>query len=84
MRNLFRCTRDGSLDRYYLRTCAIYRLLKAGRIDKAGALELARRPIKRLKPWQYTHAKRGAWLDATIEIWLAGPLKPTGASAARG
>jgi hypothetical protein len=72
MSNLFRQTRDGSLDRYYLRTCAIYRLLKSRRIDKAGALALARRPIKRLKPWQYAPPKR---LDATIEIWLKGPLR---------
>ena len=66
--NVFRCTADGSLDRSYLRTCAIYRLLKNGRIDKRGAFALARRPI------------RGRWvrpdrLDGTIELWLAGPLR---------
>jgi hypothetical protein len=66
--NVFRMTPDRSLDRYYLRTCAIYRLLKHGHVDKAGALELARRRI----PGTYAKPDR---LDATIEIWLAGPLK---------
>jgi hypothetical protein len=61
-------TPDRSLDRYYLRTCAIYRLLKHGRIDKAGALAIARRPIRGV------HAKPNR-LDGTIELWLSGPLK---------
>jgi hypothetical protein len=68
MSNAFRMTRSGKLDRYYLRTCAIYRLLKHGHVDKAGALALARRPV----PGCYAQPKR---LDATIEIWLKGPLK---------
>lgn len=66
--NCFRMTPDRSLDRYYLRTCAIYRLLKHGHIDKAGARQLARRPIP------HTYAKPNR-LDGTIEIWLAGPLR---------
>lgn len=66
--NVFRMTRDRSLDRYYLRTCAIYRLLKNGHIGKAGAMTLARRPIRGV------HAP-GNRLDGTIEIWLSGPLK---------
>lgn len=65
--NVFRCTPDRALDRYYLRTCAIYRLLKAGRIDKAGAKALARRKIRGV----YAKPDR---LDGTIEIWLNGPL----------
>jgi hypothetical protein len=65
--NVFRMTWNRSLDRVYLRTCAIYRLLKIGRIDKAGALELARRRIKGC----HVAANR---LDGTIELWLAGPL----------
>lgn len=40
-RNVFRDPRTGKLDRVYLRTCAVYRLLKHGRIDKARALEIA-------------------------------------------
>jgi hypothetical protein len=66
--NVFRCTPDKSLDRFFLRTCAIYRLLKSGRVDKDGAKKLARRPIRG------TYAKPDR-LDGTIEIWLAGPLK---------
>ena len=68
MKNAFRCTPDRSLDRYFLRTCAIYRLLKRGHVDKAGAMALARRPV----PGIFTKPNR---LDATIEIWLKGPLK---------
>jgi hypothetical protein len=66
--NVFRCTPDRSLDRYYLRTCAIYRLLKNGHVDKAGAMQLARRPIRGMRVSQTR-------LDGTIEIWLAGPLR---------
>ena len=66
--NVFRCTPDRSLDRYYLRTCAIYKLLKHGHIDKAGALELAARPIRGC----YAKPDR---LNGTIELWLNGPLR---------
>lgn len=55
-------------DRVYARTCAIYRLLKGGHIDKAKAHELAARRIRN------TYKEPG-WLDRTIEIWLRGPLK---------
>lgn len=57
--NLFRCTTDGSLDKQYLRTCAVYKLLKQGRIDKTRAVELltVSKPIR------------------IVELWLSGPLK---------
>jgi len=65
--NIFRCTPDKSLDRPYLRTCAIYRLLKNGRIrSRARALEL-------LEQRHGKHENRH--LDALISIWLNGPLK---------
>jgi hypothetical protein len=57
--NLFRCTPDGRLDREYLRTCAVYKLLKRGCVNKTRAVELLKCP----KPL------------ATVEIWLSGPLK---------
>ena len=66
--NVFRMTPDGSLDRVYLRTCAIYRLLKSGRIGQARAIELQRLPIK----GAYRERDR---LVGLIEIWKAGPLK---------
>jgi len=66
--NAFRCTPDRSLDKVYLRTCIIYRALARGWVDKAGALELARRKIRGV----YSSPTR---LDATIEIWLAGSLR---------
>jgi hypothetical protein len=66
--NAFRMTHDRSLDRYYLRTCAIYRLLKGGHVDKAGALAIAGRPIRGI----YAKPDR---LNGTIELWLAGPLR---------
>ncbi len=65
--NAFRMTPDRSLDFLYLRTCAVYRLLKSGRIDKAAAIALANRPLRR-------GYKSRNYLNATIEIWLAGPL----------
>lgn len=66
--NAFRMTPDGSLDRRYMRACAIWRLLKNGHIDKAKARELAAQPIR----GEY---KISGWLNNTIEIWLNGPLK---------
>lgn len=68
MRNLFRCTPDRSLDRIYLRTCAIYRLLKHGHIGQAQALEMSNRPLRRAY-------KRPDYLRGTIEIWKAGPIR---------
>ena len=38
--NLFRCTKDGSLDKEYLRTSAVYKLLKKKIINKQRAVEL--------------------------------------------
>ena len=49
--NAFRMTPDGSLDRPYLRTCAIYRLLKNGRIDKRRAIEIAPRLTATIEIW---------------------------------
>jgi hypothetical protein len=72
--NVFRCTPDRSLDRIYLRTCAVYRLLKHGRIDKAKAIELADRPL-RPGSKRYPQFKSKGYLNGTIEIWLNGPLK---------
>lgn len=69
--NVFRCTPDRSLDREYLRTCAIYGLLKTGRINKSGAMQLARRKVRGC----YVKPER---LDGLIEIWLNGPLKHLG------
>lgn len=60
--NIFRCTKDGSLDKQYLRTCAVYRLLKAGRIGKERAIELMRQ----------RHISNA---QGTVELWLAHPLK---------
>lgn len=68
MRNLFRCTPNRELDRLYLRTCAVYRLLKNGHIGQAQALDLSNRPLRRgSKPPNY--------LRGTIELWKAGALK---------
>lgn len=66
--NVFRMTPDRSLDREYLRTAAVYRLLKSGKIDKAQAVQQADKPI-RGKP------RKPGRLTATIEIWLNGPLR---------
>lgn len=60
--NAFRMTASGGLDRVYLRTCAIWRLLKAGRITAADARALANRPIRQCY-------RKAGWLDATISIW---------------
>lgn len=57
--NLFRCTPDGRLDREYLRTCAVYKLLKKGIIDKRRACELL----------LVSNPK------ALVELWLKYPLK---------
>jgi hypothetical protein len=66
--NAFRCTPDHSLDRLYLRTCAIYRLLKSNRIGYTQAIELQNLPIKGCYK-QQNH------LRSTIQIWRSGPLK---------
>lgn len=69
MDNLFRCTLDRSLDRVYLRTCAIYRLLKNKRIGFAQAVEMQDRRS------QGRTVVRKGYLTGTIEIWRSGPLK---------
>ena len=38
--NVFRCTPDRSLDKRFLRICAVYRLLKRKRIGYARACEI--------------------------------------------
>ncbi len=60
--NLFRCTPDGSLDKQYLRICAVYRLLKKQRIGKARATQLMKARGVKCAP-------------ATVEMWMANPLK---------
>lgn len=67
--NCYRMTRDGSLDREYLRTSAIYRLLKRRKIDRARAIEL--------QSHRYANGKgspRDGYLTKTIDMWLSGPL----------
>lgn len=67
--NVFRMTPDKSLDRLYLRTCAIYRLLKGGKIGQARAIELQRLPIRGVAKQSPNR------LTGLIEIWKQGPLK---------
>lgn len=59
--NLFRCgTKDGSLDKKYLRVCSVYRLLKRGIIGRARAMELlAERHC----------ASEMKTLRGTVELW---------------
>ncbi len=59
--NAFRCTPDRSLDKVYLRTCAVYRMLKLRRIDRQRAVDLLLCPPK---------TRTGL-----VELWLAGPLR---------
>lgn len=64
--NLFRCTPDGSLDRKYLRVCAVYRLLKRKAIGKARAIELLAQ--------RHTQTEMKT-LRATVSLWQSHPLK---------
>lgn len=64
--NLFRQTPDRSLDRKYLRICAVYRLLQKQIIGKARAIELIA---------QRHTAKEMKTLRATVDIWHAHPIK---------
>lgn len=59
--NAFRHTPDQSLDREYLRICAVYRLLvRQRRIGKERAIELLnQRKVKLAR--------------AVVELWLASP-----------
>jgi hypothetical protein len=60
--NLFRLTPDGSLDRQYLRICAVGKLVDRGLIGKARAIELLEhRGVKNAR--------------STVELWLAWPSK---------
>ena len=61
--NAFRITPDGSLDKEYLRICAIYRRMSNGRITAARARELSRRPIRGCCK------KSDGWRDNAISIW---------------
>lgn len=63
--NLFRQTKDGSLDRKYLRVCAVYRLLKKQVIGQARALELLA---------QKHSASEIATLRGTVQLWRAHPI----------
>ena len=63
--NLFRQTKDGSLDRKYLRVCAVYRLLRKRIIGQARALELLAE--------RHTAAEMKT-LVGTVQLWKAHPL----------
>jgi len=64
--NLFRQTKDRSLDRKYLRVCAVYRLLSKQIIGKSRAIELLaeRHSAQEMKS-----------LRGTVDLWLSHPLK---------
>ena len=58
MSNVYRDPRTGKLDRQFLRTCAVWRLVRASRIaTKARAVEL-------LDAAGVRHARQ------TVELWL--------------
>jgi hypothetical protein len=60
--NCFYMTLDNRMDRRYVRTCVVFRLLQRGYIGQAEANEIANRPIRgTTKPKDY--------LKGTIEIW---------------
>ncbi len=64
--NLFRQTADKSLDRKYLRVCAVYRLMSRGLVGKSRAIELLAEK----------HSTREMQtLQATVELWIANPFK---------
>jgi hypothetical protein len=64
--NLFRCTKDGSLDGKYLRVCAVYRLLKKKIIGQARALELLAQ--------KHSETEMRA-LRGTVDLWRQHPIK---------
>lgn len=69
--NLFRTTPDGSLDKQYLRICAVGRLVDRGLVGKARAVELLEeRKVKNA--------------SATVDIWLAHPSQRRKAFGAEG
>lgn len=58
--NIFRCTPDNSLDKQFLRVCAVHRLLDRGRVTKARAIELlAQRKVQNPQ--------------RLVEFWAANP-----------
>lgn len=72
MANCFRNPKDGTLDRQYLRTCAIYRLLKHKHIGQAEALQMQNRKWR--KGAVHYFRPQPDYLTKTIEIWKNGPL----------
>lgn len=58
-------TKDGSLDRKYLRVCAVYRLLRKQIIGQSRALELLA---------QRHTAKEMLTLKGTVSLWRSHPL----------
>ena len=78
MNRWFRCTSNRTLDRLYLRTCAIYRLLKAGRIDRDEALALQNHRYAAPDEESGRRHPPRDYLTATISIWLSGPLSEKG------
>lgn len=61
-------TKDKSLDRRYLRVCAVYRMIRQHNLSSQEASELANRPIRKCY-------QKSGWLDATISVWFGGPYK---------
>lgn len=65
--NLFRCgTKDGSLDKKYLRVCSVYKLLKRGVIGKARAFELLA---------QRHNEREMQTLHGTVALWQQHSFK---------
>ena len=64
--NLFRQTKDGSLDRKYLRICAVYRLMRKQIIGKSRAIELLA---------QRHSQSEMRTLRCTVDLWIAHPFK---------
>jgi hypothetical protein len=61
MSNSFRITPDKSLDREYLRVCAVHRCIKRYGVDRRTANELASRKIRGIY-------KKEGWLAANIDL----------------
>lgn len=65
--NLFRAgTKDGSLDRKYLRVCTVYRLLRKSIIGRQRALELLA---------EKHSATEMQSLRGTVDLWKAHSIK---------
>ncbi len=91
--NLFRCgTKDGPLDRKYLRLCAVYRLLKKQVIGRARAIELLaqRYSPKEMQTVRSTdvngHYEPGncRWATASIQVANRRPRSQFEAATHRG